>query len=155
MTDGIRIGGDEKKDDSGNRARDSLSSSGRGEDLARDDINAMSTAHHGWKKLKEEEQTGSGNTTVRTAGKRSDEIVQIEMCERQSTSNAAAPHCSSASATARTAPLEDADVGGDGTVETTGVKYKVYKRRWFGLVQLTLLNIIVSWDVRDSPLLLS
>ncbi len=28
-----------------------------------------------------------------------------------------------------------------------GVEYKVYKRRWFGLVQLTLLNIIVSWDV--------
>ncbi|KAK3381530.1 major facilitator superfamily domain-containing protein [Podospora didyma] len=26
------------------------------------------------------------------------------------------------------------------------VTYKVYKRRWFGLVQLTLLNIIVSWD---------
>lgn len=28
-----------------------------------------------------------------------------------------------------------------------GVQYKVYKRRWFGLVQLVLLNIIVSWDV--------
>lgn len=28
-----------------------------------------------------------------------------------------------------------------------GVEYKVYKRRWFGLIQLTLLNIIVSWDV--------
>lgn len=27
------------------------------------------------------------------------------------------------------------------------IKYKVYKRRWFGLVQLVLLNIIVSWDV--------
>ena len=26
--------------------------------------------------------------------------------------------------------------------------YRVYKRRWFGLVQLVLLNIIVSWDVR-------
>ncbi|RYO94186.1 hypothetical protein DL766_002729 [Monosporascus sp. MC13-8B] len=25
-------------------------------------------------------------------------------------------------------------------------EYKVYKRRWFGLLQLTLLNIIVSWD---------
>lgn len=25
--------------------------------------------------------------------------------------------------------------------------YKVYKRRWFGLFQLALLNIIVSWDV--------
>ena len=26
-------------------------------------------------------------------------------------------------------------------------RFKVYKRRWFGLLQLTLLNIIVSWDV--------
>lgn len=32
------------------------------------------------------------------------------------------------------------DGDGDGTV------YKVYKRRWFGLIQLTLLNIVVSWD---------
>lgn len=28
----------------------------------------------------------------------------------------------------------------------TLVTYKVYKRRWVGLLQLTLLNIIVSWD---------
>lgn len=27
--------------------------------------------------------------------------------------------------------------------------YKVYKRRWFGLFQLALLNIIVSWDVSN------
>ncbi|CAK7565606.1 MAG: hypothetical protein SEPTF4163_003528 [Sporothrix epigloea] len=26
------------------------------------------------------------------------------------------------------------------------VEYRVYKRRWFGLLQLMLLNIIVSWD---------
>jgi FLVCR family MFS transporter 7 len=26
-------------------------------------------------------------------------------------------------------------------------QYRVYKRRWFGLFQLVLLNIIVSWDV--------
>lgn len=26
--------------------------------------------------------------------------------------------------------------------------YRVYKRRWFGLIQLVLLNIVVSWDVR-------
>lgn len=32
-------------------------------------------------------------------------------------------------------------------VRGDGVAYKVYKRRWFGLVQLVLLNIIVSWDV--------
>ncbi|KAL8761570.1 MAG: hypothetical protein Q9194_007676, partial [Teloschistes cf. exilis] len=24
--------------------------------------------------------------------------------------------------------------------------YRVYKRRWFGLLQLVLMNIIVSWD---------
>ena len=25
--------------------------------------------------------------------------------------------------------------------------HRVYKRRWFGLIQLALLNVIVSWDV--------
>lgn len=25
--------------------------------------------------------------------------------------------------------------------------FKVYKRRWLGLAQLVLLNIVVSWDV--------
>lgn len=29
--------------------------------------------------------------------------------------------------------------------------YRVYKRRWFGLMQLVLMNIIVSWDVSDRP----
>lgn len=28
------------------------------------------------------------------------------------------------------------------------VEYRVYKRRWFGLIQLVLLNIIGSWGVR-------
>ncbi|KAL1854084.1 hypothetical protein VTK73DRAFT_8806 [Phialemonium thermophilum] len=32
------------------------------------------------------------------------------------------------------------------TSGATTREYKVYKRRWFGLVQLMLLNIIVSWD---------
>lgn len=27
------------------------------------------------------------------------------------------------------------------------VEYRVYKIRWFGLMQLILLNIVVSWDV--------
>lgn len=27
-------------------------------------------------------------------------------------------------------------------------RYRTYKRRWFGLLQLTLMNIVVSWDVR-------
>ena len=30
------------------------------------------------------------------------------------------------------------------------VVYKVYKIRWFGLMQLVLLNIVVSWDVSST-----
>ena len=30
------------------------------------------------------------------------------------------------------------------------VVYKVYRRRWFGLIQLVLLNIVVSWDVSTT-----
>ena len=33
------------------------------------------------------------------------------------------------------------------------VQYRVYKIRWFGLVQLVLLNIIVSWDVSATAVL--
>lgn len=39
------------------------------------------------------------------------------------------------------------DATADGALGgSDGMVYKVYKRRWFGLVQLALLNIIVSWD---------
>lgn len=33
----------------------------------------------------------------------------------------------------------------EGTVQ----QYRVYKRRWFGLIQLVLLNIVLSWGVCD------
>lgn len=32
------------------------------------------------------------------------------------------------------------------------IEYRVYKIRWFGLTQLILLNIVVSWDVSRSGL---
>lgn len=38
--------------------------------------------------------------------------------------------------------VDGRDAEGDGRVV-----YKVYKRRFFGLFQLALLNVIVSWDV--------
>jgi len=41
----------------------------------------------------------------------------------------------------------NASADGLGQTRSGGMVYKVYKRRWFGLVQLVLLNIIVSWDV--------
>ena len=37
--------------------------------------------------------------------------------------------------------------GRDEVVTAETVRYRVYKIRWFGLAQLVLLNIIVSWDV--------
>lgn len=42
--------------------------------------------------------------------------------------------------------------GLDGVAQAAGEEqwsgeYRVYKRRWFGLLQLMLLNIIASWDV--------
>lgn len=42
----------------------------------------------------------------------------------------------------------DGDGGGSDSVnEGVSTEYRTYKRRWFGLAQLTLMNIIVSWDV--------
>ncbi|KAI5467758.1 major facilitator superfamily domain-containing protein [Mariannaea sp. PMI_226] len=41
----------------------------------------------------------------------------------------------------------DNDGEGGGSVdEGQSTEYRTYKRRWFGLAQLTLMNIIVSWD---------
>ncbi|KAK4190853.1 major facilitator superfamily domain-containing protein [Podospora australis] len=111
-------------------------------------------AHHGWSRLEgdnEEGMTLSQNTsgqsgtrlfspsaithehhTDATKRSTSDEI-RIEMNE----TTPQRPGTAGPSA-------DDGDAGvaaGESTVV-----YKVYKRRWFGLIQLTLLNIIVSWD---------
>ncbi|KOS23087.1 Major facilitator superfamily domain-containing protein 7 [Escovopsis weberi] len=40
-------------------------------------------------------------------------------------------------------------VDGAGDIETgttTTIHYRTYRRRWFGLVQLALMNMVVSWD---------
>ncbi|KAK5987875.1 MFS-type transporter [Cladobotryum mycophilum] len=42
--------------------------------------------------------------------------------------------------------LSDSAVLENGGGGGNQVKYRTYKRRWFGLVQLTLMNIVVSWD---------
>jgi hypothetical protein len=31
-------------------------------------------------------------------------------------------------------------------------RYRTYKRRWFGLAQLILLNVVISWDVSNAPI---
>ncbi|KAL9005558.1 MAG: hypothetical protein Q9188_001683, partial [Gyalolechia gomerana] len=45
-------------------------------------------------------------------------------------------------------PGQDSNIDGlpDDQAGQTPPVYRVYKRRWFGLMQLVLMNIIVSWD---------
>lgn len=50
--------------------------------------------------------------------------------------------------------IGDAPEHGETHVSSGPHHFKVYKRRFFGLLQLTLLNIIVSWDVSISLKLL-
>ena len=48
-------------------------------------------------------------------------------------------------------PERKDDQAGDPSRVSDGRTYRTYKRRWFGVVQLVLLNIVVSWDVRSPP----
>ena len=51
----------------------------------------------------------------------------------------------SSTPTATTRGTEDELLGGN-----SDTQFRVYKRRWFGLIQLVLLNIVVSWDVSNT-----
>ncbi|KAF2733462.1 MFS general substrate transporter [Polyplosphaeria fusca] len=66
---------------------------------------------------------------------------------------------SSSSPQQRHAPAEEVEDGGAGARRSwlhrgrgqhretySHAHFRVYKRRWFGLVQLVLLNIVISWD---------
>ena len=54
---------------------------------------------------------------------------------------------SAGSGDGNSAPPHDGSALRDGAPASEGPRFKVYKRRWFGVVQLVLLNTIVSWDV--------
>lgn len=43
--------------------------------------------------------------------------------------------------------IRDGQPEDDGRQDGSVAFYKVYKRRWFGLVELTLLTLLVSWEV--------
>lgn len=45
----------------------------------------------------------------------------------------------------------EAGGGGGGAPAAARRTYRVYKRRFFGLGQLVLLNVVVSWDVSCAP----
>ena len=97
-------------------------------------------ANHGWQLLPEEKKKAGGSSG---GGRDSADVVTIELGEKglsNSVSNAGI--LKDASAMDGTTDAGD----GDAHVPPLG-EYMVYKRRWFGLVQLILLNMITSWDV--------
>ncbi|KAH8896991.1 MFS general substrate transporter [Thozetella sp. PMI_491] len=82
----------------------------------------MSPPHHqGWRELKD----------VNGAKPESSDGIELEETETQRTAQGAAAINGERAA---------------GPASNDAREYKVYKRRWFGLVQLALLNIVVSWD---------
>lgn len=99
---------------------------------------AMVGQSHPWQELKADEAGGNVERTTTNgsaSGKAADDGIPIEM----ESVNTHTEHADDEAGRAGT--MES------GTATAAVVEYKVYKRRWFGLVQLTLLNIIVSWDV--------
>ncbi|KAK3937854.1 major facilitator superfamily domain-containing protein [Diplogelasinospora grovesii] len=83
-----------------------------------------------------------------------DEVIELEQSESQSRHQQHMtnhhhhhhhPQPTGTDTTVGVGPEDDATPGGM-VGSTSEVVYKVYKRRWFGLLQLALLNLIVSWD---------
>ncbi|KAK0708236.1 major facilitator superfamily domain-containing protein [Lasiosphaeris hirsuta] len=110
--------------------------------------NSAMMAGSGWQQLSDE------NTLLHTSSAKTGSLdeVEIEMAESPTQSSSQTRKRTHIAGTgAITAQGGDVFVeghraGAGADAGTVAVKYKVYKRRWFGLVQLTLLNIIVSWD---------
>ncbi|KAK1759537.1 major facilitator superfamily domain-containing protein [Echria macrotheca] len=104
----------------------------------------------GWQQLRDEKKMVGAGTRDALSGRgrdSADEVVTIELGETTSSSAGGG----GGGGVPRHIPTVDGAtpvrIGGeDGIAAPAGGDYKVYKRRWFGLIQLTLLNIIVSWD---------
>jgi hypothetical protein len=121
-----------------------------------------SMAGNSWQQLKEKE---AGDVTekkrTRSASASDNDVGDSVAAVRRGSAddipieiNATTAHATGAEPGSTAPPfgavLGPAETGCSGAAEAAlegGIEYKVYKRRWFGLVQLTLLNIIVSFDV--------
>lgn len=103
----------------------------------------------GWMDLK------NMGSKIRVRGQKDKNVL------RNTDSNASADPSALSEVTSNDGLLSGEDGAGDGAGGVEGSRtvngdaghgaatYKVYKRRWFGLFQLALLNIIVSWDVSN------
>lgn len=91
---------------------------------------------------------GDGVTSNRNvgAGSTNSGEAEVELAERSSQGNVDTQKKEQDIGTTRARNDGDNSTSSVANAEAP-VEYKVYKRRWFGLVQITLLNVIVSWDV--------
>ncbi|KAK0709684.1 hypothetical protein B0T26DRAFT_417741 [Lasiosphaeria miniovina] len=99
----------------------------------------------------DEDDEDDDTTSNKKKGRGSSDAVAVQH-ERGTSHHLMMPYTDAVSpASAGGAPARPAslDVG-----SATPEVFKVYKRRWFGLVQLTLLNIIASWDITTAGLTL-
>ena len=87
--------------------------------------------HSGWTKMKTLSATDDSNKSAATADDRDVDYNVVEPVDT----------------TDELMVDEERQLSSDQPVE-----YRVYKRRWFGLIQLVLLNIIISWDVSTCTL---
>jgi hypothetical protein len=117
----------------------------------------MAGQSHPWQELKGEEANHIERMTTRSTSASDNGVGNSGAAVKRSAGDempiemdAVTGHATGLAPSSRGTGLGAAETGRDGAVESAapvGVQYKVYKRRWFGLVQLTLLNVIVSWDV--------
>lgn len=87
-----------------------------------------------------------------------DSMEMGEMSPQQTTENKTPPHAegiyTDEQNSGEASSLRFRAAGEEEVVPINGglTEYRVYKVRWFGLSQLILLNIVVSWDVSISHL---
>ncbi len=135
---------DEKQQSASNTATSTTRDVGASK-LGDDDDRVMGDRSRAWQELKGEDAVDDMERRTTRSG--SADEIPIEMAAVGGMGNYA-----TATATTSKTDAPQRRVSGatdDAAAEAGGdaVQYKVYKRRWFGLVQLALLNVIVSWDV--------
>jgi hypothetical protein len=121
------------------------------------DSGAMAGQSHPWQELRGEEADHSERKTTRSTSGSDNGVGNSVAAAKRSAGDempiemdAVTGHATGPAPGEVDPGLGAAGTGCVGAAESAapvGVQYKVYKRRWFGLVQLTLLNVIVSWDV--------
>lgn len=112
-----------------------------------DGVDAAMPAGGGWQQLKDEKTTTRLSRVGSSDKRGSENEVAIEMELAPTTRSLGRGAGNGTDGAQLDVDGTDVDEGTTASVAAAERVYKVYKRRWFGLVQLTLLNIIASWDV--------